>query len=297
MEGILSKITFSEFQPATTIDGEQSKKIKLQNSSYKNITEKYRKEKNNSEDTSMNDLENFNYEEKKENYEFNTAKEEIKLKNLKGRIELVRYFINYPVEGTEYRPIKISSSMEENIINNYLKNKNDENKTIEENNHKINSSDTNVILKAGKKYMDDDYTSQVEKEDLNDVVIAPERDIDNYTDESKNINYYDNIEIPLPTPRENISQNIKDKEEKDDYVKLIEKLKQERDAAAERAKVASDNYNETRSKLAQAADQYVSILKEQTASLNHEAENSEQKNSDCQEQLNSMLAEIDKVNL
>lgn len=293
MEGILSKITISEFHPTTMIDEQQSKKIKLQNSSYNNITEKYKKEKNKSEDITINNSNDYKFAEEPTNYDFNIIKEEVTHSNLKDRIEFVRYFINYPVQGIEYRPIKISSSMEENVINNYKISKANENKDFEPNNYKISPSDTDIIFKANKKYVDDDYQEEVEES--KEALIAPERTIEDEIDNSETQDYYNNIEIPLPTPK-NEKIVASEKEEENDYVKLIEKLKQERDAAAERAKVASDNYNETRSKLAQAADQYVSILKEQTANLNHEAESSEQKNNDCKEQLNSMLAEIDKVN-
>lgn len=313
MEGVLSNITISEFFPTTVLDEQQSKKIKLQNSSYNNITEKYKRE------SEKNTVSEFSKQMSQEDATEQAAstneviKESISLPALKDVIELVRYQETTPIQVGEYRPIKISTSMEANIISKYSVEENSEADEVKDN-YKINFSDTDILFKANKKYMD--ITSEDANSDMTqDAVVVPERD-EYYQEEIKHD--YVNDEDVKPTDEEvykeesgntyeeesnsennnvEIDNDDKNSDSEGDYSKLIEKLKQERDAAAQRAKAASSNYNETKVKLAEAADKYVAILKEQTATLNHEAENSEQKASDCKEQLETMLEEINKVNI
>lgn len=306
MEGGLSNITISEFFPTTMLDEQQSKKIKLQKSSYNNITEKYKRE------SAKNTIFEFNNQVSQENVSEQSApvndalKEPISLPALKDVIELVRYQEAAPLQVGEYRPIKISESMEANIIAKY--NAEEKSKSEEmSDNYRINFSDTDVIFKASKKYADID--SEEESKVAQDIVVAPEREEDVQEENSSNDtttsssgdekNFeYQYSEEPNSYENSNTTDTTEENSEIGaDYSQLIEKLKQERDAAAHRVKVANNSYNETKVKLAEAADKYVAILKEQTATLNHEAESSEQKASDCKEQLETMLAEIDKVNI
>ena len=312
MEGVLSNITISEFFPTTMLDEQQAKKIKLQNSSYNNITEKYKRESEKdavsefSKPVSPDDVAEQAVPANE------PVKEAINLPAVKDIIELVRYQEATPIQVGEYRPIKISTSMEANIVSKYSVD-NKENEIAD--NYRINFSDTDILFKANKKYMDVDSENTQSNEEVQDVVVAPERD--EYYHEDIHNDYVNDEDIK-PTDEEvykeesensydeesNSEQNNveadnddKNSDSEEDYGKLIEKLKQERDAAAQRAKVASSNYNETKVKLAEAADKYVAILKEQTATLNHEAESSEQKASDCKEQLETMLEEINKVKI
>lgn len=306
MEGVLSNITFSEVFPITLLGEQQPKKIKLQNSSYNNITKKYEKESENN--TLPKFSESMPQEQQEESTVFANSiiKEPVSLPSLKEVIELVKYQdAPAPIQGNEYRPIKISASMENNIINNY---NNTETGNID--NYKVDLSNTDVISKASKKYADIDSEDVEEK--TKDTIVAPERNeinaIESENEQSsypdgaaekenkvnEEINDYSHAEETENTQNSDANDEQND-ENMENYGKLIEKLKQERDAAAKRAETASSSYNETKAKLAEAADKYVAILKEQTATLNHEAESSEQKASDCKEQLETMLAEIDKV--
>ncbi len=314
MEGVLSNITISEFFPTTMLDEQQAKKIKLQNSSYNNITEKYKRE---SEKNSISEFsEQVSHDDATEQTmpASEPVKEAINLPAVKDIIELIRYQEATPIQVGEYRPIKISASMEANIVSKYSVEKNskeDENAD----NYRANFSDTDILFKANKKYMDIDSENTESDEETQDVVVAPERneyyhEEVQYDDENsgnvKSAEYDENekeFEHTYDKESDDDSNNIvadsdtENDESEEDYSKLIEKLKQERDAAAQRAKAASSNYNETKVKLAEAADKYVAILKEQTATLNHEAESSEQKASDCKEQLETMLEEINKVKI
>lgn len=307
MEGVLSNITISEFFPTTMLDEQQSKKIKLQNSSYNNITEKYKRE------SAKNTIFEFNNQVSQENVSEQSApvndalKEPISLPALKDVIELVRYQEAAPLQVGEYRPIKISESMEVNIIAKYNAEENSKSEEMSDN-YRINFSDTDVIFKASKKYAGID--SEEESKVAQDIVVAPEREEDvqeenssnddtttNSSGDEKNFEYQYSEE-PNSYENSNTTDTAEESNEiRADYSQLIEKLKQERDTAAQRVKAANNSYNETKVKLAEAADKYVAILKEQTATLNHEAESSEQKASNCKEQLETMLAEIDKVNI
>ena len=275
MEGVLSNITISEFFPTTVLDEQQSKKIKLQNSSYNNITEKYKRE------SEKNTVSEFSKQISQEDVTEQTVptneaiKEPISLPALKDVIELVRYQETTPIQVGEYRPIKISTSMEANIISKYSVEENSKPDEVADN-YKINFSDTDILFKANKKYMDitpEDANSDIPQ----DAVVAPERD-EYYQEEIKHD--YVNDEDIKPTDEEvykeetgnsyeeesnsernnvEVDSDDKNSDSEEDYGKLIEKLKQERDAAAQRAKVASSNYNETKVKLAEAADKYVAI--------------------------------------